>query len=160
MGGPRGTVEERFRRRITDVAPTERGCVEWPGARSDGYGVLNDHGVIVYAHRLAFLLGGGVLAEGECVLHHCDNPPCTTFEHLFAGTKAINNADMAAKGRARNRPSRGSGHYLASTTERVIAEGKRRCAAGEGVSSVARDLGITRSVLKSAVADRSWKHVA
>ena len=44
---------------------------------------------MVYAHRLAFMLGVGVLPPGMKVLHRCDNPTCITA-HLFAGTQSDN----------------------------------------------------------------------
>lgn len=159
MGGPRGTVAERFQRRVHVVVPTDEGCIEWPGARSDGYGVLNDHGKLVYTHRVAFLLGGDVLGEDQLVLHRCDNPPCVTFDHLFSGTHSDNMRDMIAKGRRGPRSDRGSLNANALTTEEVIAEGKRRCRAGESTTAVALDLGIGRKALDSAIHGRAWKHV-
>jgi hypothetical protein len=92
------TLAERFERR-TVRGP---GCWSWAGATRNGYGVLGRGGRaegLVYAHRLSWELQHGPIPEGGCVLHRCDNPPCTNPDHLWLGTKADNNRDMAAKGR-------------------------------------------------------------
>lgn len=81
------------------------GCLKWLGARTKrvrntgGYGVINLEGEKTqYVHRLVGWMNG---FEPEAVLHTCDTPMCFEPTHLQAGTIAENNADMAAKGRAR-----------------------------------------------------------
>ena len=84
------------------------GCREWTGdTEAAGYGRFRAAGKYVKAHRFAWTLTNGPIPDGLGVLHHCDNPPCCQTDptegypegHLFLGTRADNNADMAAKGR-------------------------------------------------------------
>ena len=92
------TLTERLER-FTVRGP---GCWGWIGATSSGYGRLGRGGRgegLVYAHRLSWELRNGPIPEGMCVLHRCDNPPCSNPDHLFLGTKADNNRDMSVKGR-------------------------------------------------------------
>ncbi len=91
-----GKFQARLRR-------MESGCLLWTGSKTTaGYGNLSVRGIPLYAHRVAFLLGGGVIdASAPCVLHHCDTRSCCEFTHLYAGTKADNGADVARRRRGR-----------------------------------------------------------
>jgi hypothetical protein len=74
-------------------------CIEWQGARQPkGYGVVGKRG----AHRVMYELVYGPIPEGAHILHSCDNPPCVNPLHLRAGSNAQNQAEKAARGRARN----------------------------------------------------------
>lgn len=81
----------------------ETGCLLYQGYRDpDGYGRFRiGRKGSVKAHRVAFWIGGGVAsAETPYVLHHCDNPACCEFTHLWAGSQVDNMRDMVAKGRS------------------------------------------------------------
>lgn len=77
-------------------------CWEFTGSHPGrGYGVIRYHGATQYAHRIAFETQVRPLLPGEFVCHRCDNPPCCNWSHLFAGSSAVNVADMWAKGRGK-----------------------------------------------------------
>lgn len=51
------------------------------------------------AHRVSFVIFNDDLAEGEVVMHTCDNTHCINPKHLVKGSVADNNRDRAIKGR-------------------------------------------------------------
>src|SRR5947209_19812053 len=95
-------LDVRFWRRVVVAGADD--CWVWTGARSkSGYGRIGADRPrrVLQAHRVAYELTNGVhLPPEDCVLHRCDNPPCCNPAHLFLGDRAVNNADMDAKGRA------------------------------------------------------------
>ena len=75
-------------------------CWEWQGVRNSlGYGVFMpalNVGRTRMAHRLVYELHHHVrLPRGVHVLHHCDNPPCVNWSHMFVCVGKDNLRDMA-----------------------------------------------------------------
>jgi len=83
------------------VVTMPNGCMEWTGyVNAKGYGNLFIEGKTVKAHRLAWALAYGPIAQGDVIRHFvCDNPPCCNVAHLRSGTQADNINDMNTKGR-------------------------------------------------------------
>jgi hypothetical protein len=74
----------RFEKRLRRDAKT--GCLEFTGYRDmNGYGRFGVRRVPRLAHRVAFVLAGNPLAEGENLRHACDNPSCCNPDHLAVG---------------------------------------------------------------------------
>jgi hypothetical protein len=149
------TPEQRFWRY---VEKKRRGCWDWTGYKNEkGYGVINLGGERMLTHRMAYQLTAGSIPDGMFVLHHCDNPACVRFKHLFLGTLADNNADMDAKGRSRrghNMP--GIGNHQAKLTESDVRA--IRISTEKGVVLAAR-YSVTKTTICSILKRRLWTHI-
>ena len=94
-------------------------CWLWTGfVDATGYGQFGHESKSCKPHRviLAEKLGRSLTPE-ECCMHACDTPLCCNPAHLFVGTRADNNADMRAKGRARGGSMRGESHPSAKLSD-------------------------------------------
>ena len=161
--GPRPVpIAERFWSKVAIGAPDE--CWPWTAARiGNRYGVIgtNSNGNFL-AHRIAWeLTHDGPVPAGLCVLHRCDNPPCCNPAHLWLGTYADNNADMARKGRhaARIHPDwglRGEEHPMAILTESQVREIR---SSGASASAFAAIYGVSKTCIKDARSGKTWRHL-
>lgn len=114
---------------VSDVAE----CWEWQASRTvhrygyPGYGrigvALDGRNTWMVAHRVAYLLERGEIADGLFVCHSCDNPPCCNPNHLFLGSAADNARDRDKKGRygVRIWPS-GEGNPHAALTDSEVVQ--------------------------------------
>lgn len=146
----------------TKVAVGREGdCWEWLGGKvPKGYGVI---GLIgrkgysnVYATRMAWALDKGEDPGDLCVCHRCDNPGCVNPRHLFLGTVAENNADMASKGRQRTVPRYGEDNNNAKLTNAEAAE-IRRLKGTITQAAVAARFGVSLSTVWNILSGRQYQ---
>ena len=137
-------------------------CWAWSGAKdSKGYGRFHSsesRHCARLAHRVAYGLAFGVLPPAVC--HACDNPSCCNPNHLFGGTRADNNKDMARKGRNRvPKPLlRGERHHQAKLTDEQAAEIRRVYAAGSVTQRQLADVyGVSQRSICKVVRGISFK---
>jgi hypothetical protein len=124
------------------------GCWQMPTSR---YARLSGgrRGSYVYLHRLSLELKLGRPLGSDHALHSCDNPPCVNPAHLRSGNAKENGRDMVERGRARNKVVRGVENCKATLTDQEIVAALRRVDAGETMTVVARDCGVTRRAVQT-----------
>lgn len=83
---------------IEKVLKQPNGCWLWTAANhianqkvGDRYGRFNLAGRTIYAHRAAFVLFKGEIADGLTVDHLCKNTLCVNPDHLEAVSQRENN---------------------------------------------------------------------
>jgi hypothetical protein len=127
-------------------ANPDTGCWEWTGNKlHDGYGILKRFdGTRVRAHRHYFELHKGPIPNGFQIDHLCRNPSCVNPAHLEAVTAAEN----TRRGRA------------TKLTAAIVLEIRRRVAAGEQQTALAREFGVTKNHIWQMLHwHRSWADI-
>lgn len=157
-------------------------CWLWRGPHNGRYGRI---GRRTYAHRMSWVMANGPIPEGKFVLHECDTPLCVRPDHLFLGTNRENILDAKAKGRlatgerhglklhpeavargARHgsktqphRVSKGTGRPSSKLDEAKVRQIRERSRNGASRASLAKEYGVSATVIRKIVSRRSWKHV-
>ena len=76
------------------------GCWLWMGHKRYGYGSFWTGERAVRATHFAWFLHTGKYPENQ-INHHCDNPACVRWDHLYDGSQLDNMHDMINRGRKR-----------------------------------------------------------
>lgn len=126
-----------------------KGCWLWTGSKAPhGYGQAPGSGRgngLRLAHRVAWELTRGPIPKGACVLHHCDVRLCVNPDHLFLGSRAMNNRDRDDKGRG---------------ASRLTLEHVRRIRIASGtLKEIAEPFGVSASTVHAIRHRRAWRWV-
>ncbi len=122
---------------------------------TDGYGQVVLDRKPMKAHRLAWELEHGPIPERMFVCHRCDNRFCVRPAHLFLGTCADNQADMAAKGRS----LRGERHNMTILSDDDVLDIRAVRAFGGSQKAIAKAYGVARSTIGLICQRKTWRHL-
>jgi hypothetical protein len=162
------TTEQRF------AAKTRRKgeCLEWIGSRnSSGYGMFYYGGQTRKAHRVAYEMAHGSIADGMQICHRCDNPWCVEPSHLFMGSASDNMRDALSKGRLVTPITSAQRHFHAGHAPRgERASGARltraqaqeivlAAAGGELTKTLASRYGVARSTIQGVLRGSTWADI-
>ena len=136
----RRPLKERFEAKVKAV---ESGCHEWQSTlHRDGYGKFWLETGQVQAHRVAYQIYKGEIADGLWVLHTCDNRKCVNPDHLYLGTAKQNTNDMHK--RARNVGRTKYSMELVEKARALYADGRSQ-------QSIADELGIHQTTISKFI---------
>lgn len=147
------------------IDPTTE-CWIWTGAKHrHGYGSLWDGIRCATVSRIsAQIYLGLALDDKRFVCHRCDVPACFNPAHLFIGTQKDNWRDCWEKGRAHRLPPRTieqSGEKNAQaklTWDKVRQIRSLWHVPGWSQHRIARELGVTQSLVSMIINNIVWKH--
>lgn len=154
MGSPRGTIAERFHKKV--IPEPNTGCHLWLGRYDkNGYGRFDPNRKPDWAHRVAWALVSGPIPLGMWVCHRCDNRACVNPDHLFLGTPEMNVWDMVAK----DRHVRGERTITAKLTDQQVVSIRDMYRSGQTRGEIAKRTGWGQGTINNVIARRTWKHL-
>lgn len=138
-------------------------CWPWLGLRKQSpkntqpYGMLGWNGKSTSAHRVAYELVNGEIANGAMVLHTCDFGLCCNPSHLYLGDHAQNMRDVIERNR-RSGIGAGADNGRSKLTQAQADAIRARYATG-GVSqqSLADEHGISQNAISKIVRGQRYK---
>lgn len=131
-------------------------CWLWKGCTNGrGYGQYRVNGKCWATHRYAWTVSYGRIADGLCILHKCDNPPCCNPKHLALGTQQENMQDKQIKGRQLF----GKHVNVAKLDDVMALQIFQRLDSGESPHQIAKTTPICASTIYSMKKGVTWQHL-
>lgn len=153
----RRTTDEKFWSKVQRAGGD--GCWVWTGATDANgkcsRGVFNTGNRVARAPRVSWELTYGPIRDGAWVLHSCDNALCVRPDHLHLGNAQDNSREMVERGRS----ARGERHSQSVLSEDTVREMRRRRAAGERMTDIARAFNIHYQTCVCAIKRINYRYV-
>ena len=146
---------KRFWSKVDKTTP--RGCWEWRGAvDACSYGRFSYYGINTCAHRVAWELTNGMIANGKHIRHSCDNPSCVNPHHLQIGTHQDNMDDKVQ----RNRQARGRKSNQSHLAEEDIKSMRKEWESQQlNHQELKQKYNVSSCTVSNVVNYKTWKHI-
>lgn len=128
-------------------------CVEWPFAKTRGYGSVHINGRTLRVHAEMAAKVHGARPKGHFACHTCDNPSCVNPRHLYWGTPTENAMDAVT----RRRRALGEAAPHAKLTEAMALEIRN---GSEPIKSLARRFGVDKARISRIRNGKAWRHIS
>lgn len=147
---------ERLKMFFESKVVRKEGCWDWKGSLDkNGYPQLYFGNTKAKGHRVSYEIYNGIIPDGLCVCHSCDNPKCTNPEHLWLGTKQENTEDEVKKGRQ----SKGEDRYNSKLNNEKVKKIREMISLGVTVSHLSRIYNVSFMCVQNIKNGKTWKHV-
>lgn len=133
------------------------GCIEWIGAKRNGYGLMSVDGKMRPVTHVSWFLKYGVWPTKH-MLHHCDNRACVKIAHLYEGDDADNARDRDSRGRLKW--ASGEDASWSRLTQAQVDEIRARACTSESADQIAKDFDISPGYVFALRHGRSWARSA
>lgn len=174
------TLTEKDKARFwskVDKSAGPDGCWIWIGGKfSSGYGQAWIGKNRFRAHRIAFVVSGGIFEDSKELVCHgpCNNQLCCNPSHLGAGDSKSNMDDKKRDGTAyksisgdahysRSKPekmARGEGHGNSRLQESSVRKIRQQYSAGRiSYRNLGKQFGVSASTIERVVNRHLWNHV-
>jgi NUMOD4 motif len=131
-----------------------------PQRNTKGYQAVtlskNGHTKTFAIHTLVMAAFEGPCPPGQQVRHGPRGQGDNWYDNLSYGTPPQNQADRVRDGTT----NRGERSANAKLTEAIVAECRRRYAAGETQSALAREFGVSSGAMSMAIRGKRWAYAA
>lgn len=160
-------LEERLKR--YSIEPSETGCWIWQGPVSGNHAVFKWQGKSRIIGRVIHEIWIGPLLRGQVVTRTCNDTLCVNPAHLVAGRvkeHISNGAYQVARGEAHGRhtkperTARGERKGNNKLTREDVVKIRELYQDGKSQRSLARDFGVSKTLIAKVVTGASWAHVA
>lgn len=158
MCRPKTSLAETFWRH---VVKNDDGCWGWNAS-------LDEHGYAVMRHRdfksrkasrISYFLHFGEFDFSLNVLHTCDNPECTRFDHLYLGTQKQNGEDMQRRKRSPWGENNGSVKLTALQVAEILKSLERNRGVWGIQTRLAKQYGVTQGHICRINSGELWNQL-
>lgn len=139
------------------------GCWIWSGGlNAFGYGSLNTSSYEGFCNtsRYSYYIHKGDFDRSKLVLHHCDVRCCVNPDHLYIGNHKDNSNDKHSRGRADVRTGQNNGRSVLTNDQiSTIRLRYKRKSKTDNAVVIAKEYGVSSTVIYLAVSHKTWKHL-